>query len=84
MFDFLKNLFPFLKTKVSDTELVLLKGFVDKELSKLKGNPKVIQVEIDVKRKVSQKVAEIAMEQLEKEYSTKLGKKVSLFPKNCF
>lgn len=82
MFSFLKKLFS--KKGLSDVELARIKGLIEKKLLEVKSNSKVIQLEIDLNKKVSQKVAEIAMEQLEKEYSEKLGKKVCLYPKNCF
>lgn len=80
MFDFLKNLFR--KKSLSKEEIGEIRAQVETKLSKARKNPKVVELEIDLKKKISKALAEILLKQMEKEYSEKLGKKVVLTAKN--
>ncbi len=85
MLNFLKKFLPFLKDKtptLSKEDVSEIKAKIEAQLSKVRKNQKVIQLEIDLRKKVSKALAEVLLKQMEKEYSEKLGKKVTLVSKN--
>ena len=85
MFNFLKKLLPFLNKPVpSVPDVSFVKDLVQAQLDKVSKNKKVVELEIDLQNKVSKSVAEIVLKHLADEYTEKLGKSVSLIPKNCF